>query len=111
MAISAAGDIGQKIVDRLVPAFHPERIYLIGSRARRDHRLDSDLDIVVVEQVDFGPDRPRSRQLSALRRALADISCPKDLLLFSESEFEYWKDSPNHIVADCLRDGILLYAR
>ncbi|MDX2222961.1 MAG: nucleotidyltransferase domain-containing protein [Rhodospirillaceae bacterium] len=40
------------IRNRLVAALKPEEIWLIGSRARGDHRRDSDFDILVVQ-----PDR------------------------------------------------------
>jgi predicted nucleotidyltransferase len=37
-----------EVVRRLVEHYHPERIYLVGSSARGDARVDSDLDFVVV---------------------------------------------------------------
>lgn len=37
-----------EIVDKLVAAFDPERIYLFGSRGRRDAWPDSDYDFMVV---------------------------------------------------------------
>jgi predicted nucleotidyltransferase len=37
-----------EIVRRLVAGFKPERIYLFGSRARRDAGPDSDYDLLMV---------------------------------------------------------------
>ena len=37
-----------EIVRRLVEGFHPERVYLFGSRARRDAGPDRDYDLMVV---------------------------------------------------------------
>jgi HEPN domain-containing protein len=37
----------QEIGQRLITAFHPEAIYLFGSRARRDAGPDSDYDLLV----------------------------------------------------------------
>lgn len=37
-----------EIVHRLVKAFHPQRVYLFGSRARGDDGPDSDYDLMVV---------------------------------------------------------------
>jgi hypothetical protein len=36
------------VVDRLVQALDPKAIWLFGSRARGDHRPDSDFDLLVV---------------------------------------------------------------
>ena len=38
----------QGLVTRLVTALDPQSIWLFGSRARGDHRPDSDFDLVVV---------------------------------------------------------------
>jgi len=104
-------DIADTIVSRLLEQVDPLRIYLLGSCARGDERPESDVDVLIVEGGAFGRDRPRWRELSRIRRALADVRGPKDLLLFSADEFDYWKDSPNHIIGDCAREGVLLYAR
>ena len=98
-------DIADTIVSRLLEQVDPLRIYLLGSCARGDERPESDVDVLIVEGGAFG------RELSRIRRALADVRGPKDLLLFSADEFDYWKDSPNHIIGDCAREGVLLYAR
>jgi uncharacterized protein len=34
----------QEMVRRIVSEFHPEKVYLFGSRARGDERPDSDVD-------------------------------------------------------------------
>ena len=104
-------DIADTIVRRVLEQADPVRIYVFGSAARGEARPDSDLDILVVEDGEFGRDRPRWRELSRIRRGLADIKGPKDVLLFSALEFDYWKDSPNHVIGDCVREGVLVYAR
>jgi Nucleotidyltransferase domain len=37
-----------EVVRRLVKEFHPQRVYLFGSRARGDVRVDSDYDVMLV---------------------------------------------------------------
>jgi uncharacterized protein len=51
----------QGLVDRLVAALDPQAIWLFGSRARGDHRPDSDFDLLVVarEGQDWGDDFER----------------------------------------------------
>src|SRR5579863_9511717 len=43
------------IRDRLVLSLRPHSIWLFGSRARREHRPDSDFDILIVLRDDVGP--------------------------------------------------------
>lgn len=38
----------QDVVERLVDAYHPERIYLFGSAARGEAGPDSDCDVLVL---------------------------------------------------------------
>ena len=49
------------IVERLIEAYQPERIYLFGSKARGDYGPDSDFDLMVVVPDDAPPARKRSR--------------------------------------------------
>ncbi|HYE00012.1 MAG TPA: nucleotidyltransferase domain-containing protein [Alphaproteobacteria bacterium] len=44
------------LLARIVPAVRPVAVYLFGSRARGDHRADSDYDILVVVE-DGAPKR------------------------------------------------------
>jgi predicted nucleotidyltransferase len=40
--------VPQELIDRLVEAYQPERIYLFGSHARGDAGADSDIDLMIV---------------------------------------------------------------
>lgn len=64
----------REMVDRLVHALRPERIYLFGSRARGDIGPDSDYDLLaVVPDSDLAPHR---RDVLAFR-ALYGVGAPK----------------------------------
>jgi predicted nucleotidyltransferase len=95
----------------IVRAVAPERVYLFGSHARGDAVDDSDVDLLVVEREPFGKGRSRSQGLSRIRRALSRFRFPKDILLYSADEVDYWKDSRNHVIGECLAEGRLLYGR
>ncbi len=49
------------IVERLVGAYQPERIYLFGSKARGEEGVDSDYDLMIVVSNLAPPERCRSR--------------------------------------------------
>jgi uncharacterized protein len=99
----------QKMVDALLATGQPEKIILFGSRARGDDRPDSDLDLLIVQAPQ--PGGSRWQELRRLRQALRSFPVAKDLLLFRPAEFEYWRDSLNHIVGRAVREGRLLYER
>ena len=96
-----------EIVDRLVEALHPERVYLFGSRAREDARGDSDIDILVVIPHSDLPGFKRDRQ--ALR-ALRGIGVSVDVIVLTTAEFEHKLDVICSLPATVVREGKLLYA-
>lgn len=101
----------QEIVHRIVAAAHPEQIILFGSRARDEAREDSDVDLLVIESEPFGPQRTRLGEIGRLESAIGRISLATDLLVYSRSEIEQWRNSTHHVISRALREGRVLYAR
>jgi predicted nucleotidyltransferase len=99
----------QQMVEALRAVSEPDRVILFGSRARGDARTDSDYDLLIVQSAP--PGVSRWQQLRSLRQALRRFPIAKDLLLFRPAEFEYWRESLNHVVGRALREGRLLYER
>ena len=100
-----------RMVQVIVDEVDPEQVILFGSRARGDAGADSDVDLIVVESAPFGEDRDRHVEETRLWRALASFHVPKDLLVYSRDEVEYWRDSLNNVLARALREGRVLYER
>jgi len=100
-----------EMVQAIVREVDPEQIYLFGSHARGEARADSDVDLLVVEREPFGPRHSRFQQINRLYRALSSFRIPKDILLYSRDEFAKWRNSLNHVVSCCYREGKLLYER
>jgi uncharacterized protein len=97
----------REIVDRLVHALQPERIYLFGSRARAEAYPDSDYDLlVVVSESDLAPHR---RDLLAFR-ALCGVGAAKDVVVYTRDEFESRSRAASSLPATVLREGRLVYA-
>ncbi len=107
--------VSEKVIEGMVQAIveevGPRRIYLFGSQARGNQTVDSDIDLLVVEDQEFGPQRSRWSELQRIRRALKPFHIPKDVLVYSQEEFEKWEESVNHIIAHAVREGKLLYER
>ncbi len=99
------------MVGAIVEEVDPEQVILFGSRGRGDARVSSDVDLLVIEAESFGPGRSKHAEMNRLYRALRHFRVPKDILVFSNEEVEYWRDSLNHVLARALREGKVLYER
>ena len=101
----------QTLVEAIVQAAHPLRVILFGSRARGMAGPDSDTDLLIVQAEPDAVHRSRWRELQRIRAALRDFPVAKDLLLYRPAEFDYWRDSLNHVVGRAVREGIVVYER
>ena len=101
----------REMAQAVVRAADPQQVLVFGSHARGDARAGSDVDLLVVEDEPFGPQRSRRGELRRIRRALAGFRVPKDVLVYSSEEVSRWRDSPNHVAARAYREGEILYVR
>lgn len=97
----------REVVRRILQSGSPETIVLFGSRARGDARLDSDLDLLIIERSDL----PRYRRSTRYYLALADVFPSKDILVYTPQEIQEWSQVPNAMPTAALREGKVLYAR
>ena len=104
-------DLLQRMVDAIVDEVNPEQVILFGSRARGDDRDDSDVDLIVIEAEPFGPGRSRHKEMLRLRKAIRGSRVAVDILVYSNEDVEYWRDSLNYVLARALREGKVLYDR
>ncbi len=100
-----------EIVRRIVEAAAPHRIILFGSRARGDHRPDSDLDILVI--VIAESDEPRSVRSQKLYTATSSIprDVDTDILVYTPDEVRERSTAPRAFVTTALREGTVLYEK
>jgi predicted nucleotidyltransferase len=89
----------------LVQAARPKRIILFGSQARGDATVDSDFDLMVVEE------KPKDRfaEMVRLNRLLRQFRVAVDLLVVSEEKFQYWRDTPGNVYYEAASHGKTLY--
>jgi len=109
--VSLSEQLIEGMVKAIVEEVEPRRIYLFGSCARGNQTGESDVDLLIVEDERFGPDRDRWSELQHIRKVLRPFRLPKDVLVYSRDEFEKWEDSLNHVIAHAVREGRLLYER
>ena len=96
-----------EVVDRLVPAYEPEKIYLFGSQARGDAGPDSDFDLLIVVPDDACAARRRSR---LAYEVLWGTGIAADILVWTRERFESRLPLKASLPATVLREGRLLYA-
>ena len=95
------------IVERLIEAYQPERLYLFGSKARGDSGPDSDFDLMVVVPDDALPARKRSRLAYEVLRGTGTAA---DVLVWTRSAFKGRLHLVASLPATIMREGRLLYA-
>src|SRR5437764_15236668 len=77
-----------RMVRRIVKKFAPEQIILFGSQARGDAGPDSDIDLLVIMQVE-GSVREKRLQIKI---ALPDRLIPVDVVVTTPEAFAWRKD-------------------
>lgn len=100
-----AGAVGNELAARCV--------ILFGSRARGDHRADSDVDLaVIVPQGDLDAQQRYDlrEQAHTVAVGMADGRFRRiDIIIWTESEFRTQKRSINHVAGRAWREGKILY--
>ena len=102
-------DVTAAVVKTTVEQFHPHRIILFGSRARGDHRPDSDLDLFIA--MDVGPAVPRRERARRIHATFNPYPCAMDLIVYTPEESAYWREVAASLPATVYREGRVLYGR
>lgn len=97
----------QKMVERIVVRFHPDRVILFGSHARGDATPESDVDLLVV--MPFAGS-PRHKQCE-MRLALHDFKIPKDVIVTRPEDFAWRQEVVGTIEYPAAHEGRVLYAK
>jgi predicted nucleotidyltransferase len=93
------------IKQRLVDAFHPDRIIIFGSQARGTADARSDVDILVICRFEG----KRRQLMLEMDRALDDLDNAFDILISTPEEFERDRHIPGTIGRYAHKEGRVLY--
>jgi len=106
-AWAATDDKIQEVVRRIVEGFDPEKIILFGSHARGTAGRDSDVDLLIVMDVEGS----RRTKATEMELALVGIKLATDLILVTPEQVERDHDQIGTIIRPALREGKVLYER
>jgi uncharacterized protein len=98
----------EEVKKRLINVYQPEAIYLFGSYAWGHPDEESDLDLLVV--VRSSDEKSHRRSISG-RRALWELDIPKDLIVYTQDEFNARITDPTSLLHKIKTKGKVLYAR
>lgn len=96
----------QTVVNRLVETYQPKAIFIFGSSAWGTPDEGSDLDLLVV--VGHSAETPYKRILKGLK-SLRGLRVPKDILVYTQSEFEEMAKERASLCYKIKEEGIKAY--
>ena len=94
-----------EIVSKIVKHFHPEKIILFGSRAWGEPTGESDLDILVVMNIDGSP----IRKAAGISRIARPRFLPMDIIVRTPDEIEHRKGIGDPFIRRIMNRGKVLY--
>ena len=100
------GDI-ENLSRRIAEKFDVEKIILFGSYADGTATEQSDIDLLVVAEMDV----PQMERYGAVRKVAADFPAGFDIVVKSPEEYRKWRGVVNHIVYFAEKYGKVTYER
>ena len=95
------------MVKRIVEKFDPDKIILFGSYARGEANNDSDVDLLIVMDVEGSKREARIK----VRSALHQFRTPTDVIVTRPEDFDWRQRVVGTIEHPASREGKILYAR
>jgi len=97
----------QKIADRIVAEYKPEKIILFGSYAWGKPHQDSDLDFLIIKKTND----PILKRMSDVDRLFMRREFAMDFLVYTPKQIEKRKQMEDIFVINVLNKGKVLYAK
>ena len=96
-----------QLKNQIIGKYKPEKIIIFGSRARADHKQDSDLDLLVIKKTELA----RRQRQQVLREILRETrkNIDLDILVYTPEEIKKYQNSA--FLRTILKEGKILYER
>jgi len=101
-----AEDIIKEVINETLKAYNleAEKIILFGSRARGDHKKDSDWDILLVIKQEI-TQQLKDELFKGITEKLSHYLIPCDLIIKSVEDLEFYKNFYGTVTYEALREG------
>ena len=106
--IIGADPVGLAAARAAQDAVAPDTVILFGSRARGDHRPDSDVDLLIIHE---GNAVIAAGQAKRAVKAYFKANPPRlgcDIVTITRERFDYACRAKNHVAGQALRDGTIM---
>lgn len=97
----------EMIKSNIIENYHPDKIILFGSYACGNPTEDSDLDLAILKSTI----KSKFREILEIRKNLRNFHVNKDILIFSNYEFNDFKNIAGTIQYNINLEGIILYEK
>jgi predicted nucleotidyltransferase len=101
-----AESIIKEVINEALKAYNleAEKIILFGSRARGDHKKDSDWDILLVIKQEI-TQQLKDELFKSITEKLSHYLIPCDLIIKSSKELEFYKNFYGTVTYEALKEG------
>jgi predicted nucleotidyltransferase len=101
-----AEDIIKEVINETLKAYNleAEKIILFGSRARGDHKKDSDWDILLVIKQEI-TQQLKDELFKSITEKLSHYLIPCDLIIKSVEDLEFYKNFYGTVTYEALKEG------
>ena len=89
-------------------AVAPDTVILFGSRARGDHRSDSDIDLLVIHREDRSWAATEAQRIGYAKLKQMSLRGEVNAIGMTRDKFNYARRAKNHVAAQALRDGVIM---
>ena len=94
-----------KIIDRIVSMFSPEKIIIFGSAANGTADADSDVDILIIMDTELS----YYKRSGPIRAAMRGIPVAMDMIILTPEEYEELKDDESSFASVISKTGVVAY--
>ena len=95
----------EKIIDRIVSKYSPEKVIVFGSVANGAADSDSDVDILVIMETELS----YHRRSGPIRATMRGIPVAADIFVLTPDEYETLKDDETSFASEISKTGIVAY--
>ena len=94
----------KNVAEKVIPK---SRLYLFGSRAKSNFDTESDFDILIITQINYSY-KEKAELKSKIRKTLASLRIPVDILIYSQAELWISQNQHGHIIRSVLNEMVAI---